>query len=80
MTAKADRSRDIYLKNLIGRTVPVLFERENSSKFHQGHAPDGTLIKISRKNSEKSLRNRIISVIIEEYGHDFCFGSAIDEL
>lgn len=74
MTAKADKTRDIYLKKLVGRTVPVLFERENSSEFHQGHAPDGTLIKISRKNSEKSLRNRIISVIIEVAGHECCYG------
>ena len=74
MTAAADETREKYLKSLVGRTVPVLFERENSPHFHQGHAPDYTLIKISRKNSEKSLRNRIISVIIEEYGQDCCFG------
>ena len=74
MTAKADKTRDIYLKKLVGRTVPVLFERENSSEFHQGHAPDGTLIKISRENSEKNMRNRIISVIIEVAGHECCYG------
>ena len=32
--------------NLIGKVVPVLFERENSTDFHQGHAPDYTIIKI----------------------------------
>ena len=74
MTAAADEMREKYLKTLVGRTVPVLFERENSPEFHQGHAPDMTLIKISRKNTEKSLRNRIIRVIIEEYGQDCCFG------
>ena len=74
MTAAADEMREKYLKTLIGRTVPVLFERENDPGFHQGHAPDMTLIKISRKNTEKSLRNQIIRVIIEEYGQDCCFG------
>ena len=77
MTAAADETREKYLSSLVGKTVPVLFERENSTEFHRGYAPDYTLIKISRKNPEKSLRNRIISVIIEEYGHDFCLGRPV---
>ena len=77
MTAAADETREKYLRSQVGKTVPVLFERENSTEFHRGYAPDYTLIKISRKNPEKSLRNQIISVIIEEYGHDGCFGSAV---
>ena len=80
MTSAAEKSRDEYLSSLVGRTVPVLFERENSTEFHRGYAPDYTLIKISRKNPEKSLRNQIISVIIEEYGHDCCFGSAVADV
>ena len=79
MTAAADEMREKYLETLVGRTVPVLFERENCPEFHQGHAPDMTFIKISRKNTEKSLRNQIIRVIIEEYGRDACFGSPIDD-
>ena len=80
MTAAADETREKYLSSLVGKTVPVLFERENSTEFHRGYAPDYTLIKISRKNPEKSLRNRIISVIIEEYGHDFCLGRPVDDI
>ncbi len=80
MTAAADKMREKYLSSLVGKTVPVLFERENSTEFHRGYAPDYTQIKISRKNPEKSLRNQIISVIIEEYGHDFCSGSPLDDL
>jgi threonylcarbamoyladenosine tRNA methylthiotransferase MtaB len=80
MTAAADCASDKYLQTLVGRTVPVLFERENCPEFHQGRAPDHTLIKISRKNREKSLRNRIISVIIEVAGHDHCFGRPAGEL
>ena len=80
MTAAADETRDRYLRSLVGKTVPVLFERENSPEFHQGRAPDHTLIKISRKNTEKSLRNRIISVIIEENGPDCCFGRPAADL
>lgn len=74
MTAAAGECRDNYLASMVGKTVPVLFERENSTEFHHGYAPDYTLIKISRKNPEKSLRNRIISVIIESSSSDDCFG------
>lgn len=80
MTAAADEARTGYLRSLVGKSVPVLFERENSTEFHHGYAPDYTLIKISRKNPEKSLRNQIRSVIIEEYGHDCCFGSLVSDL
>ena len=80
MTAAADETREKYLRSQVGKTVPVLFERENSTEFHRGYAPDYTLIKISRKNPEKSLRNQIISVIIEEYGQDGCFGCPVADV
>ena len=64
-----------YMNGLVGKTVPVLFERENSPDFHQGHAPDYTLIKISRKNLKKSLRNCIFYVTIERADVDCCYGS-----
>ena len=68
-----------YLKSLVGKTVPVLFEKENSPHFHRGCAPDHSLIKISRKNVKKSLRNQIISVIIEESFSDHCTGRIAEE-
>ena len=80
MSETAGRCREKYLSSLVGKTLPVLFERENSTEFHQGHAPDYTPIKIFRKNPEKSLRNRIISVIIEEYTHDGCVGRPVNDL
>lgn len=69
-----------YLKKIIGKTVPVLFERENCTEFHQGYAPDYTLIKIPRKNSKKSLRNQIFYVKIEESVSDFCIGRISDSV
>ena len=70
----ADKLAFKYMQNLIGKTVPVLFERERNEFYHQGHAPDYTLIKISRKNSKKSLRNQIFYVTIVESRSDFCIG------
>lgn len=74
MKTLADRLHSAHLQSLVGKTVAVLFERENSTDFHRGYAPDYTLIKISRKNPQKSLRNQIIRVIIEENRSDYCFG------
>lgn len=70
-----------YLESLVGRTVPVLFEKENSPDFHRGHAPDHTLIEVPAKKSEKnvknSLRNCVFYVIIEERRGDHCVGSIV---
>ena len=81
---RADRMKTLgeglareYMQSLVGKTVPVLFERERSAEFHQGHAPDYTLIKISRKNSKKSLRNQIFYVTIEEADCECCYGKII---
>ncbi|MDE5569402.1 MAG: radical SAM protein, partial [Ruminococcus sp.] len=81
---RADRMKSLgeklhrqYMRSLVGKTVPVLFERENSDNFHQGHAPDYTLIKILRQNSKKSLRNQIFYVIIEESHDDYCLGKIL---
>lgn len=78
MKALGDKLQKKYMQSLIGKTVPVLFERENSAEYHQGHAPDYTLIKILRKNPKKSLRNQIFYVIIEESHDDYCLGKILD--
>lgn len=80
LKALSERLQAEYLKKQIGKTVPVLFERENCTEFHQGYAPDYTLIKIPRKNSKKSLRNEIFYVKIEESVSDYCLGRISDSL
>lgn len=66
-----------YLKKQVGKVVPVLFERESSPDFHQGYAPDYTLIKIPSKKYEKSLRRSIFYVKIKRSGDDCCIGKII---
>ncbi|MDE6781602.1 MAG: tRNA (N(6)-L-threonylcarbamoyladenosine(37)-C(2))-methylthiotransferase MtaB [Ruminococcus sp.] len=78
MSKAAAQSEEKYLKSLVGKTVKVLFERENCTEFHRGYAEDYTLIKIPRENSEKSLRNELIYVTIEESRSDFCTGRIAD--
>lgn len=79
MIKVTENSQAEYMKSLVGKTVKVLFERENCTDFHRGYATDYTLIKIPRENSEKSLRNQIFYVTIEESHSDFCIGRIVDE-
>lgn len=77
MKALGEKMRRDYLKSQVGKTVPVLFERESSPDFHQGYAPDYTLIKIPAKKFEKSLRRMIFYVKIKRSDDDFCIGQII---
>lgn len=79
MKAAGEKLSKKYLESLVGKKVPVLFERENSPEFHQGHAPDHTLVKVFRENSKKCLRNSILYVIIEECRNDYCIGRIADD-
>lgn len=73
-----ERLQQEHLKKQVGRTVPVLFEREKGDGFHTGHAPDGTLVKISEKNTKKSLRKSLLYVTIEESDAACCYGRLTD--
>ncbi len=75
IVAKAEKAA--FLQKQIGLTVPVLFERERDDDFHVGHAPNGSVIRISAKNSKKSLRNQIFYVKIEESDADSCYGTPV---
>ena len=78
MKALGDELLKNHLQKQVGKVVPVLFERENSPDFHQGHAPDYTLIKIFEKNFKKSLRRSVFCVKIEESDESCCIGKIID--
>lgn len=79
MTKITEKMRAEYMHSLVGKTVKVLFERENCTDFHRGYSADYTLIKIPCENSEKSLRNQIFYVTIEESHSDFCTGRIVSE-
>ena len=53
MQALGERMQKAFLQAQIGKTVPVLFERERGNGFHVGHAPNSTVIKIPEKNQKK---------------------------
>lgn len=78
MKALGEKLHSQYIQKQIGRTVPVLFEKENSSEYHHGYAPDYTLVKVLKGNIEKDLRNQIFYVTIEESHGDYCIGKIED--
>lgn len=74
MTETGKRLEAEFLEKQIGKTVPVLFEKENCTDFHQGYSPNYTLVKIPWINNVKSLRNMIFYVNIEKAIDNFCIG------
>ncbi len=70
----AEKMRRKYLAQQVGKTFEVLFERENCTEFHQGHAENYCKVKIKAKNGEKSLQNECFYVKIKEYDNSCLIG------
>lgn len=80
MTEVTSKSQTEFLKNQIGKVVPVLFEAESTANFHQGYSQNYTLVKINRENSYKSLRRMIFYVKINKQENDYCIGELLTKL
>ncbi|MDE7294196.1 MAG: MiaB/RimO family radical SAM methylthiotransferase [Oscillospiraceae bacterium] len=70
----AEASARKFRESLIGKSFPVLFERERADNIPHGYTPNYVHVKILTKNSEKSLRNSIFYVTIDKIGDDCCYG------
>ena len=79
MAIVCSKERRIFLEGLIGRVFPVLFEKENSDKYHQGYTANYTQVKVPRKSKEITLRKQIFNVKITSVEKDFCFGEIVEE-
>ncbi len=66
LSALEKRMAEHFLQSRIGATVSVLFEREKSPDFHNGHAPDYTAVCVPAKEGDGSFRNRVYDVKITE--------------
>lgn len=78
MAKVVSQSKIKFLEKQVGNIYPVLFEKEKSVNFHQGHTPNQTLVKIFRENSSKSLRKQILYVKIEGIENDHAIGRVIE--
>jgi threonylcarbamoyladenosine tRNA methylthiotransferase MtaB len=63
-----------YLQGQVGRTVKVLFERESSELWHNGHSPEYITVKVPRVSIDKTLRRKILSVYITSADSECCYG------
>lgn len=71
-----------FLKAQVGKVYPVLFEKEKSPDYFEGHTPNFTIVKIPRKNlkiPQNSLRKQILYVRIEKAEKNYCLGSFTDK-
>ncbi|MCI7349438.1 MAG: tRNA (N(6)-L-threonylcarbamoyladenosine(37)-C(2))-methylthiotransferase MtaB [Ruminococcus sp.] len=80
MSKVIGQSKIKFLEKQVGNIYPVLFEKEKSVNFHQGHTPNQTLVKIFRENSSKSLRKQILYVKIEGIEIDHAIGRVIENI
>jgi threonylcarbamoyladenosine tRNA methylthiotransferase MtaB len=78
MTEVCRKTQLEYNRSFIGKTVDVLFERESSAEFHQGHIPEYVLVKVPRNGTE-SLRKEVRKVRITAAETDYCLGELISE-
>ena len=79
MAQICNEQRKIFLEGMIGKVFPVLFEKENSTEFHQGYTANYTLIKTKRKSQIVSLKKKIFNVKITGVEKDFCFGEILED-
>lgn len=82
MEAECSKASHEFLNSQIGKIYPVLFEREKSTDFYEGHTPNFTFVKIPKKNlkkSQNSLRKTILYVKIEKAEKNYCIGSFVDD-
>ena len=79
LRALGDKMTEKFNQNLVGKTFPVLFERESDPDNHIGHTPNYTLIKIPEKNFEKSLKKEIFCVKIISSEKNCCIGEIVSD-
>lgn len=76
MTAAVKESEREFLQSLVGKTVSVLFEREQNDDWHQGHTSSYTLVKVKR--THLSLWREILNVRITAAEDGYCVGEIVD--
>lgn len=71
-------SQQRFMERFVGQTVEVLFEKETSPDYHQGHTSNYVLVKVNRFTPD-SLRRQIKRVRISSVLDGFCLGEIDDQ-
>lgn len=77
MAQLCGKTKAEYLRSLVGTKQEVLFEKETSAEYHQGHAPNYVTVKIPRKSQELTLRRKLLKVRITSCDDEFCYGTLV---
>ncbi len=77
MSAVCAESKKAFLQSRVGTVQRVLFEKENSPLWHNGHAADYTVVKVPRKSEGVSLRREFRDVKILSVEKNFCIGEIV---
>ena len=77
MAAAIKELRNDFLEGMVGKTVRVLFEKESSPLFHQGHSDNYTLVKIDRISESVTLRRQLLLVKITSHDESCCYGELV---
>lgn len=77
MADVCNETKALYLKSLVGTVQEVLFEKETSPQWHQGHAPNYVTVKIPRDSEDVSLRRQLLKIEITSSDGEFCYGKLI---
>lgn len=73
------QTRQAYLSAQVGTVCRVLFEKETSPDFHQGHTDSYVLVKVPRTSENTSLRRKFFNVEITSAENGFCMGRIFDK-
>lgn len=71
MIAAVTKTQQAFCESLVGKTLPVLFERETEKNLYEGHSENYVTILASSPNN---LKGQILPVTIESAGTGLCFG------
>ncbi|HZJ78109.1 MAG TPA: tRNA (N(6)-L-threonylcarbamoyladenosine(37)-C(2))-methylthiotransferase MtaB [Clostridia bacterium] len=75
MTETAQRIRNEFLKNQVGKTLSVLIEEKANDGFAQGYTANYTPVKTSYS---EEIQHQILDVKIKEVKDDFCIGEIVE--
>lgn len=77
MSEVCEESRIKYLESCVGKVFDVLFEKESSSEWHNGHAPNYVTVRVKRESADTTLKRQIRSVRIVSHDDKYCYGELV---
>lgn len=78
MSVVCNESKKAYLTKQIGTVHKVLFEKETSPEYHQGHTASYILVRVPRKNADVSMRRKFADVLITHCDGEQCYGTFVE--